>query len=79
MRAYKGDPTIFMLSALAMLMVFKNAEVDDVFLYGVERTFLNIFGIVVYTLVGVFLWPVDIQDDSEESAAALSSVSLIFF
>jgi len=79
MRAYKGDPTILMLTAMVMFMVFKNGQVDDVFLYGVERTFLTIFGIVVYTLVGVFLWPVDIQDDSEESAAALSSVQSDLF
>ena len=79
MRAYKGDPTILMLTAMVMFMVFKNGQVDDVFLYGVERTFLTVFGIVVYTLVGVFLWPVDIQDDSEESAAELSSVQSNLF
>ena len=75
-RAYKGDPTIFFLSASTMLLVFSNAEVDGVFLYGVERTFMNIFAIAVYTLVGVFLWPIDIQDDSEECAAALSSTAV---
>jgi len=79
LRAYKGDPTIFMLSAMVMLMVFKNGEVDDVFLYGLDRTFMTVFGIVVYTLVGVFLWPVDLQDDSEESAAVLSSLQADLF
>lgn len=79
LRAYKGDPTIFMLTAMMMLMVFKNGEVDDVFIYGVDRTYMTVFGIIIYTIVGVFLWPVHIQDNSEESASELSSVQLELF
>ena len=56
-RVYKGDNTLFFLAIFAMLMVFKNGEVDSVFLYGVERTAMTLFGVVVYTLVWVFLWP----------------------
>ena len=79
LRAYKGDTSIFMLTAVTMLLVFKNGEVDDVFIYGIDRTFMTTFGITVYTLVGVFLWPVNIKDDSEENAAALSSLQFDLF
>jgi uncharacterized membrane protein YgaE (UPF0421/DUF939 family) len=56
-RAYKGDNTVFFLAIFAMLMVFKNGEVDAVFLYGVDRTAMTLFGVIVYTLVMIFLWP----------------------
>jgi len=79
LRAYKGDNSIFMLTAMTMMLVFKNGEVDDVFIYGIDRTFMTTFGITIYTLVGVFLWPVDMKDNSEENAATLSSLQLDLF
>lgn len=79
LRAYKGDNSIFMLTALTMMLVFKNGEVDDVFIYGIDRTFMTTFGIAIYTLVGVFLWPVNMKDDSKENAATLSSLQLDLF
>ena len=79
LRAYKGDPTMYMLTAITMMMVFKNGEVDDVLIYGLDRTFMTVFGIVVYTLVGVFLWPIKIEDNTQESAASLSAAQLELF
>jgi len=79
LRAYKGDTSIFMLAAMTMMLVFKNGEVDDIFIYGMDRTFMTTFGITVYTLVGIFLWPVNIQDNSEENSAALSLLQLDLF
>lgn len=55
--AYQGDTTIFFLTALTMMMVFDSGNVDDIFLYGVERTFMTMFGVVIFTLVGLLLWP----------------------
>ena len=70
-RAYKGDNTIFMLTAVTMMMVFQNGEVDDVFLYGLDKTFMTIFGIALYTFIGVFLWPVKSRDETLSSIASL--------
>jgi hypothetical protein len=56
-RAYRGDNTVFFLTLFAMLMVFKEGEIDSVFLYGIERTAMTLFGVIVYTLVAVFVWP----------------------
>jgi len=78
-RAYKGDPSIFMLTAMTMMLVFKNGEVDDVFIYGIDKTYMTIFGITVYSLVGVFLWPVDIEDSSSKSAVELTKTQLQLF
>lgn len=79
LRAYKGDPTAFMLTAMTMMLVFKNGEVDDVFIYGIDKTYMTIFGITVYTLVGVFLWPVNVEDSSQKSAQELSKAQLELF
>ena len=78
-RAYKGDPSIFMLTAMTMMMVFKSGEVDDVFLFGVDKTYMTIFGIMVYTMVGVFLWPVNIEDTTTSSAIKLSKAQSKLF
>jgi hypothetical protein len=63
-RAYRGDMTIFMLGAITVMVVFRNGDADSVFLYGVDRTLMTIFAIVVYTAIGIFLWPVSVEDDS---------------
>lgn len=78
-RAYKGDPSIFMLTAMTMMMVFKSGEVDDVFLFGLDKTYMTIFGIMVYTLVGVFLWPVNMEDTTTQSAHKLSKAQAQLF
>ena len=70
-RAYRGDTTVFMLTAVTMMMVFKNGQVDDVFLYGVNRTFMTVFGIAVFTFVGIFLWPVKAKDGTVDLAEEL--------
>jgi len=70
-RAYKGDNTVFMLMAVTMMMVFKNGEVDDVFLYGIDRTFMTIFGIALYTLISIFIWPVKSKDNTLDLASEL--------
>lgn len=73
-RAYKGDMTVFLLSAVTLLMMFQNGEVDDVFIYGIDKTFMTIVGIIIYTFVGVFLWPVNMKDTSVENASTLSTL-----
>jgi uncharacterized membrane protein YgaE (UPF0421/DUF939 family) len=73
-RAYRGDMTVFMLTAVTMMMVFKNGEVDDVFLYGIDRTFMTVLGITVFTVVGIFLWPVKAKDDTVDIANDIVSI-----
>jgi len=75
-RAYRGDMTIFLLSSITLLMMFKNGEVDDVFIYGIEKTTMTILGIVIYTFVGIFLWPVRLKDNSVDNAIGLSHIQI---
>ena len=60
-RAYRGDKTVFMLTAVTMMMVFQEGQVDDVFLYGANRVVMTIFGIVIYTAVVLYLFPQKIK------------------
>jgi len=65
--AYRGDSSVFMLSAMVIMMIFLHGP-ENAFLYGLDRTFMTIFGIVIYTFVGVFLWPNhDKKEIDEES------------
>ncbi|MEA3419574.1 MAG: FUSC family protein, partial [Campylobacterota bacterium] len=73
-RAYKGDMTVFMLTSVTMMMVFKNGEIDDVFIYGIDRTFMTIFGIAIFTLIGIFIWPVKTKDGTLDIAEKLLSI-----
>jgi uncharacterized membrane protein YccC len=70
---YQGDGTVYMLTALMIMMVY-TGEVDDTFLYGVDRIYMTVLGIVVYTVVGLFLWPVREVDSTVEDALELTSL-----
>lgn len=74
--AYQGDKTIFMLTGIVAMMIYVSGP-EDAFLYGVDRTYMTIFGIVVYTVIGVFIWPDQSDvDETKERAKLLSFVWL---
>jgi hypothetical protein len=77
--AYQGDSTLFMLAAVVTLMVFNGGDADGAFLYGVDRTLLTAFGVLVYTLVASFLWPVKINSNTEALAVQVSQVQGLAF
>jgi len=70
--AYQGDSTVFMLAAVVVMMVFNGGDADGAFLYGVDRTLLTTFGVVVYTVVASLLWPIRVHDNTQSLAAAVS-------
>lgn len=71
---YQGDSTAFMLTAMMIMMVFGGGNVEDAFLYGVDRTFMTLFGILVYTFVGVFLWPMKKEEKEIDEKLDTSKV-----
>jgi hypothetical protein len=54
--AYQGDRSAFMLSAMVMMLIYLSGP-EDAFIYGLDRTYMTLFGIVIYTFIGIFLWP----------------------
>ncbi len=71
--AYQGDSTVFMLAAVVLMMVFNGGDADGAFLYGVDRTLLTAFGVLVYTVIASLLWPVKVQDNTKTLATAVSA------
>lgn len=79
LRAYQEDTSALMLTAMTMMMVFSNGEVDEVFLYGIDKTYMTLFGIAVYTAVGVFIWPSNNANMTQHHAQALLDKGLLLF
>lgn len=77
--AFRGDGTIFMLTAVVTLLVFNGGQVEDAFLYGVDRAFMTMFGVVVYTLVCSFLWPDHAEYHLEQDAQKLLQIASAMF
>lgn len=71
-RTYKGDMTVFMLTGMTMMMMFQNGDTGNVFLYGIDKAFMTLFGIAVYTLVGILIWPVSGRQAEFEHAQHLT-------
>ncbi len=71
-RTYKGDMTVFMLTGMTMMLMFQNGNTDNVFLYGVNKAYMTLFAIAVYTLVGIIIWPYSGKKAEFRHAKALS-------
>ncbi|MEH6590983.1 MAG: FUSC family protein [Halioglobus sp.] len=71
--AYRGDTTVFMLTLAVTLMVFNGGDAEGAFIYGIDRTLLTITGVVVYSVVGSFVWPVKVEANTEKLAAAVAA------
>ena len=77
--AYQGDKTIFMLSALTMMMVFKGGDTQNLFLYGVDRTMMTMLGVVIFMMVGVLLWPPKGKSEGVTDSGIPEGPKFLFF
>lgn len=75
--AYTGDNTLFMLSAMTTMAVFDNGNIDTVFMYGIDRTFITILAIAIYTLIFFFIWPRS-SIKSDEDDIDITSLNFIW-
>jgi uncharacterized membrane protein YccC len=72
-RCCQGDNTVFMLTGVMVMMSYNGGDFDGSLLYGIERAYMTTFGIVVYTLICSFLWPVKATVDIKATVTALSA------
>ena len=77
--AYQGDKTIFMLSAMTMMMVFKGGDTQNVFLYGIDRTMMTVLAAVLFMMVGVLLWPGNEHRNSLTDSGIPTGAKFLFF
>ncbi len=55
-RAYRGDNTLFVLMLVAIMTLYDGSD-KDIFTYAVDKTSMTLFGVVVYTLCSIYLFP----------------------
>lgn len=47
--AYQKDPTLLALTGVMTLMMSNGGDAEGAFMYGVDRAYMTIFGVVLYT------------------------------
>ncbi|MGY0615260.1 FUSC family protein [Vibrio sp. FJH11] len=77
--AYQQDPTLLMLTGVMTLMMSNGGDADGAFLYGVDRAYMTVFGVVVYTLVGTFLFPVKTEQNLRQLIEQLNQTQQALF
>ncbi|MBR9874631.1 MAG: hypothetical protein GYB23_10225 [Vibrionaceae bacterium] len=77
--AYQKDPTLLMLTGVMTLMMSNGGDADGAFLYGVDRAYMTVFGVVVYTLVGTFLFPVKTEQNLRQLIEQLNQTQQALF
>ncbi|WP_428450354.1 FUSC family protein [Photobacterium nomapromontoriensis] len=77
--AYLKDPTLFMLTGVMVLMMYNGGDAEGAFLYGIDRTFMTVFGVVIYTLVGLFLFPPKVERNLQQLAVQLAAAQAKLF
>ncbi|WP_394126510.1 FUSC family protein [Vibrio hepatarius] len=70
--AYKKDPTLLALTGVMTLMMSNGGDAEGAFMYGVDRAFMTVFGVVVFTLVGTFLWPTTTEQNLRQLCEQLN-------
>jgi hypothetical protein len=69
--AYRGDGTFLLVTLMVMVLIFNEGKVDDRFLYALDRSWTTAFGIFVYAMVNLYLWPEKAEAASRERVREL--------
>ncbi|CAE6952509.1 hypothetical protein ACOMICROBIO_FLGHMIGD_03201 [Vibrio sp. B1FLJ16] len=77
--AYQQDPTLLMLTGVMTLMMSNGGDAEGAFLYGIDRAYMTVFGVVVYTLVGTFLFPVKTEQNLRQLIEKLNQTQQALF
>ncbi|MEI6859079.1 MAG: FUSC family protein [Shewanella sp.] len=77
--AYKKDPSVFMLTGVMVLMMSNGGDANGAFIYGIDRAFMTAFGVVVFTLVSVSLFPVKTEQNLRALAHDLNHIQTQIF
>ncbi|EKO3845340.1 FUSC family protein [Vibrio harveyi] len=77
--AYQKDPTLLALTGVMVLMMSNGGDAEGAFMYGVDRAYMTIFGVVLYTLVGTFLWPTKTEQNMRQLIEQLNQAQQALF
>ena len=68
-----------MLTGVMTLMMSNGGDAEGAFLYGVDRAYMTVFGVVVYTLVGTFLFPTKTEQNLRQLIEQLNQAQRALF
>lgn len=77
--AYRSDPSLLALTGVMVLMISNGGDAEGALLYAIERTYMTIFGVTIYTLVGTFLWPVKTEQNLRQLIEQLNRAQQALF
>ncbi|MET2952248.1 FUSC family protein [Vibrio harveyi] len=77
--AYQKDPILLALTGVMVLMMSNGGDAEGAFMYGVDRAYMTIFGVVLYTLVGTFLWPTKTEQNLRQLIEQLNQAQQALF
>ncbi|WP_045461102.1 FUSC family protein [Vibrio hyugaensis] len=77
--AYQKDPTLLALTGVMVLMMSNGGDAEGAFMYGVDRAHMTVFGVVLYTLVGTFLWPTKTEQNLRQMIEQLNQAQQALF
>jgi len=66
-RAYRGDKTIFLLTAMTMMLMFDGGKVDDIFIYATLKTMMTVIGIMIYTFISVYIFRITKKKEAQKT------------
>ena len=70
--AYRGDGTFLLVTLMVAVLIFNEGKVDDRFLYALDRSWTTAFGIFVYAMVNLYLWPEKSEAEPLQKARQLT-------
>ena len=71
-RRYRDDPTFFVLAAVTMMSMFQNGNIDNLFITAATKTAMTVWGIFVYTMVGILILPVRFETTTRQTMHTLT-------
>ncbi|EDP59657.1 FUSC family protein [Vibrio sp. AND4] len=77
--AYQKDPTLLALTGVMTLMMSNGGDAEGAFMYGVDRAYMTTFGVLLYTLVGTFLWPSKTEQNLRQLIEQLNQAQQALF
>ncbi|WP_292657300.1 FUSC family protein [Nitratifractor sp.] len=70
--AWQGDKSFWLIMLLVMVLLYNYGYVDDRLIYAVDRSWSTAFGIFVYAVLNLYLWPEKSAQSRVAQAAELA-------
>ncbi len=70
--AWQGDKSFWIIMLLVMVLLYNYGYVDDRLVYALDRSWSTAFGIFVYAMVNLYLWPEKVSESRVERTRELA-------